>query len=69
MTNVIEGKFGSFKPKQELVYQCPFCDSGRTFYLCEDPGVIQCIACSSRQEIPPDWMEGAHNRFAESDDE
>lgn len=64
MTNVIEGKFGTFKPKEELVYECPFCNAGRTFYICQDKGVVQCVACSSRQFVPDDWLD-----IEESNDE
>lgn len=52
MGKVVEGKFGT---KNEVVYQCPFCQDGQTFWLHED-GVIECRACSTRQAAPREWL-------------
>lgn len=56
--NVIRGKFGEFKQKIDLVYQCPFCEAGQAFFL-EEGGIMKCVACGSRQFPPDDFVLAA----------
>lgn len=65
MGDVIQGKWGQ---KQEIVYQCPHCGVGQSFWI-DEGGSITCRTCKAKQVAPSEWLEDATSYISDETEE
>lgn len=63
MGKVIQGKFTQ---KNDVVYLCPFCETGQGFWV-DEGGTITCRTCSTKQLPPTEWLTQSLDNWKEEE--